>query len=128
MKAATLREGRLASSECWGRAAVFTLCAALTGCTIDVRPWPPTPPKKTVKHTKKKGVHRLAAAEGTLIVSPAWLEEYNNLKAEHGGYDIQDDTKIQVTSDGKIKVPKSVVKHFSDLSKAPARPSETNPP
>jgi hypothetical protein len=60
-------------------------------------------------------------------VSPQWLTEYHNLEQSHGDYTIPDDTRIQVESTGKIKVPHSVVKHFNDLSQAPAKSEEPTP-
>jgi hypothetical protein len=68
--------------------------------------------------------HRSAAAQGMAIVSPQWLSEYRNLESEHGDYTIPDDHRIQVSPSGQIKVPQNVVKHFNDLSKAPAKTQE----
>lgn len=73
--------------------------------------------KKTKHH---RGVHHAAATQGMAIVSPEWLGEYRNLEAEHGDYTIPDDHRIQVGPKGQIKVPTTVIKHFNDLTKAPA--------
>lgn len=64
--------------------------------------------------------------QGTASVSPQWLDTYRSLEAEHGDYTIPDDHKIQVSSDGKIRVPTTVIRHFNDLSKAPTQ-AEPNP-
>ena len=75
-------------------------------------------------HTSTRHHHK-ATTLGTASVSPQWLDTYRQLEAEHGDYTIPDDHKIQVSSDGKIKVPTTVIRHFNDLSKAPTQAPPT---
>ena len=58
-----------------------------------------------------------------MYVSPGWLTEYHQMEAEQGGYSIADDAKIQHEGD-KVKVPRTVLKHFHDLSKISPPPKE----
>jgi hypothetical protein len=99
-------------------------CAA---CTIEVRPLGYKPPVRKVAHAKHSTHHRRAASEDTMYVSPAWLSEYHEMESEHGGYGIADDAKIQHDGD-KVRVPRTVLKHFHDLSKTPPQPKEDTPP
>ena len=46
--------------------------------------------------------------------------EYHRLQATHGDYTVPDDMKIEPLEDGKFRIPKSVLKHFKDLSRTPA--------
>jgi hypothetical protein len=104
---------------------VLSAGAALCiGCTIEVRPLGYKPPVKKVATKKHTTHHRKAASEDTMYVSQAWLHEYHEMEAEHGGYTIADDRKIQQDGD-KVKVPRTVLRHFHDLSKTP-RQEETN--
>lgn len=73
---------------------------------------------------KKHTAHHAATGGAGAYVSPQWLETYRALEAEHGDYTIPDDHRIQVRSDGKIRVPTTVIRHFDDLSKAPTQPTE----
>lgn len=100
---------------------------ALVGCTIEVRPLGYKPPVRKVAHTKHSTKHRRAASEDTMYVSPGWLTEYHQMEAEHGGYAISDDQKIQHEGD-KVKVPRTVLKHFHDMSKMTPPPKEDTPP
>jgi hypothetical protein len=108
---------------------VLLLCVlGLTACTIKIEPLAKPKPVVVHRHGKKHHTaHRRAAAEGAAYVTPQWLNEYHSLEADHGGYVIPDDSRIQVQNDGKIKVPHTVVKHFNDLSRAPVRPAEPKP-
>ena len=72
-------------------------------------------------HAKHRAHH---ATGGSAYVSPEWLDTYRALEAEHGDYTIPDDHRINVSPDGKIKVPTTVIRHFNDLSKAPTQPKE----
>lgn len=94
------------------------------GCTIEVRPLGYKPPVKKVTSKKHHSAHRRAAAEDAMYVSPEWLSEYRQMEAAHGDYTIHDDQKIQVTQDGKVKVPRTVLRHFHDLSKTPTKENE----
>jgi hypothetical protein len=91
------------------------------GCTIEVRPLGYKPPVRKVA-TKKHTTHRRAASQDTMYVSPAWLQEYHEMEAEHGGYAIADDAKIQHDGD-KVRVPRTVLKHLHDLSKISPAPT-----
>ena len=104
---------------------ILTLLAlVLVACTIRIEPLGYKKPAPVKQRHHRHGIHRSAAAEGATYVSPAWLNEYHQLQEEHGGYTIPDDAGIQVNSQGKIKVPKSVVKHFHDLSRYPVKSSK----
>jgi hypothetical protein len=94
----------------------------LAGCTIRIEPLGYKPPVRKVT-AKKHSTHRKAASEDTMYVSPAWLTEYHEMEAEHGGYSIADDRKIQHEGD-KVKVPRTVLKHFHDLSKITPPPPD----
>jgi hypothetical protein len=98
------------------------VAVGVAACTIDVRPWPP-PRKKVVAH-KKHTSHRRAASQDSMYVSPAWLTEYHEMEAEHGGYAIADDQQIKHEGD-KVRVPRTVLKHFHDLSKMSPPPTES---
>jgi hypothetical protein len=95
-------------------------------CTIEVRPLGYKPPVKKVVHTKHSTKHRKAASEDTMYVSPGWLKEYHEMESEHGGYSISYDHKIQNEGD-RVKVPRTVLKHFHDMSKMTPPPSDTPP-
>jgi hypothetical protein len=105
------------------RAMITLLMCAISivalGCTIEVRPLGYKPPVKKVVVHKKHSAHRRAAAEDSMYVSPEWLTEYRELEKVHGDYTIADDHKIHVDTDGKVKVPRTVLRHFHDLSKTP---------
>lgn len=92
------------------------------GCTIQITPLGYKPPVRRVvkKHTTH---HRKAASQDTMYVSNAWLQEYHEMEAEHGGYAITDDQKIQHEGD-KVKVPRTVLKHFHDLSRMSPSPQD----
>jgi hypothetical protein len=81
--------------------------------------------QKAQRHGRHHTVHHRAAGyRGMATVSPEWLDTYRSLESEHGDYTIPDDHRIQVSPTGQIKVPTTVVKHFNDLSKAPAKTKE----
>jgi hypothetical protein len=103
----------------------FAVCVALTGC--EIVPIGTTAKLKALQRKARsshhKTTHRKAASEDTMYVSPAWLTEYHEMEAEHGGYSIADDAKIQHEGD-KVKVPRTVLKHFHDLSKITPPPPD----
>jgi hypothetical protein len=101
----------------------FAVCVALSGC--EIVPIGTTAKLKALQKKSRSGrhhtTHRKAASEDTMYVSPAWLTEYHEMEAEHGGYAIADDAKIKHEGD-KVKVPRTVLKHFHDLSRIPTPP------
>lgn len=74
-------------------------------------------------HGRHASTHhrRSPTPQGSAYVSPQWLDTYRQLESEHGDYTIPDDHNIHVSSDGRIKVPTTVIRHFNDLSKAPVQ-------
>lgn len=81
--------------------------------------------QRAQRHGKHRVVHhhKAVSSQPSAYVSPQWLDTYRSLEAEHGDYTIPDDHKIQVSQDGKIRVPTTVIRHFNDLSKAPTQPT-----
>lgn len=109
------------------------MCVALCGC--EIVPIGTTAKLKALQKKARGGRHhatthhRRAASQDAMYVSPAWLQEYHEMEAERGGYSIADDNKIEVHGD-KVKVPRTVLKHFHDLSTAPkaeTTPNDTQP-
>lgn len=101
------------------------VAVGVAACTIEVRPLGYKPPVRKV--AKKHTSHRRAASQDSMYVSPGWLSEYHQMEAEQGGYAIADDAKIRHEGD-KVRVPRTVLKHFHDLSKISPPPKEDTPP
>jgi hypothetical protein len=99
---------------------------AMSGC--EIVPIGTTAKLKALQKKARTGrqhhtSHRRAASQDTMYVSPAWLQEYHEMEAEHGGYSIGDDAKIKHEGD-KVRVPRTVLKHFHDLSKITPPPPD----
>jgi len=88
----------------------------LVGCTFTVST--PEKHKPAIHGYVHHRTHRTASK--TTVVDAAWMLEYHRLQATHGDYTVPDDMKIEPLEDGKFRIPKSVLKHFKDLSRTPA--------
>ena len=94
------------------------------GCTIEVRPLGYKPPVRKVAHKKHSTNHRRAASQDTMYVTPAWFTSITKWKPNTAATPSLMTQKIQHDGD-KVKVPRTVLKHFHDLSRMSPPPKET---
>ncbi len=96
------------------------MCLFLCGCgfTVTITPTQKKKPALQASHVHHQK-HKKQQQSATIVVDSNWMSEYHRLESRHGEYKLPDDGKIETLSNGKFRVPRSLIKHFQDLSQTP---------
>jgi hypothetical protein len=96
--------------------------ALLIGCRVTVEP------KTTQTHEPSKPrVHRSPHHQRFYTVDAQWIERYRQNEKEAGDYNVTGDEQIRAEGQRYV-VPRSVVQHYEDMSRAKSKESPAPTP